>query len=603
MATGVVDVAALLARADAELAAGRGRVAIGLYDEAAERSRDAGDLAGWARAVLGLAAGQPFNAEPGLLPARVHEAYSCVQDGTDRVRLAAALARCWAYAGEPHRATGFAEEALAGAGRIGEPALVADALDAALAAHWGPDDLEARRHWSGGLADVVAHLRDPDARLRAHLWGLTVAWEVLDLPRIQREVRALERLGEESVRARFFAASRRLVLDLARGRTDTAAELIAGAEAAASRAFVPDAAGVLHSMRGYTALVGGDRAGCALEARAYEEHALREGVPAVTVEAAVLWLGAGDADRARSLVGMLAGETLDRLPRDVDWLLTVHCVLDVALVLGTLGLGDDELVERATGLLAPYESRAVVNAGAVMFHGTTDDTLGRAFGVLGDAERGERLRQRALATYQRLGASWWRQRLAAGMPGVEPKVLHLHPLPGGLWRVGPESRPVTLPPLRGLEYLRTLLRRPGVELPVLDLVASVAGAVVVEDDLGELLDERARRDFRERLAQLDAELDEASRWADAGRERSLREEREALLTALAAATGLGGRPRRGGGSRERARVAVRKALVAALARVAEADPETGRWLHDRVQTGVACAYRPLPDDEVRWVLD
>jgi hypothetical protein len=50
-------------------------------------------------------------------------------------------------------------------------------------------------------------MRDTDARLQAHLWALTLAWEVLDLTRRHREMRALELLAEESPRASFFAAS------------------------------------------------------------------------------------------------------------------------------------------------------------------------------------------------------------------------------------------------------------------------------------------------------------------------------------------------------------------------------------------------------------
>ena len=68
---------------------------------------------------------------------------------------------------------------------------------------------------------MAAHVLDPDARLQAHLWALQVACEALDLPTVHRQMRALERLGEESPRALFFAASRRLMLDLLRGRTDS----------------------------------------------------------------------------------------------------------------------------------------------------------------------------------------------------------------------------------------------------------------------------------------------------------------------------------------------------------------------------------------------
>lgn len=94
---------------------------------------------------------------------------------------------------------------------------------------------------AGQLDEVAAHVLDPDARLQAHLWGLQVACESLDIQAIHRHMRALERLGEESPRAQFFAASRRLMLDLLRGRTDTTARLVELAVAASERAGLADA--------------------------------------------------------------------------------------------------------------------------------------------------------------------------------------------------------------------------------------------------------------------------------------------------------------------------------------------------------------------------
>src|SRR6185295_4068234 len=147
---------------------------------------------------------------------------------------------CWSYANEPVRARPFALEALNLAEGLDDPPLLADALDAALAAHWGPDELAKRRDWAVRLDDAAAHLRDPDARLQAQLWGLTVAWEVLDLPRMHRSMHAIELLAEESPRARFFATSRRLPLELLRGRVDVVPMLVEGAEAAAAEAVIPD---------------------------------------------------------------------------------------------------------------------------------------------------------------------------------------------------------------------------------------------------------------------------------------------------------------------------------------------------------------------------
>jgi len=115
-------------------------------------------------------------------------------------------------------------------------------------------------------------------------------------------MRALELLGEESPRALFFAASRRQMLDLLRGRTDTTPQLKQIAAAAADQAGLADAWMVLKAMTSYAAAQSGDTATCAAGAAECEAFALSEGVIAVGAEAGFLWVCAGQLDRARALV-------------------------------------------------------------------------------------------------------------------------------------------------------------------------------------------------------------------------------------------------------------------------------------------------------------
>ncbi|HMR21865.1 MAG TPA: hypothetical protein PKE46_06990, partial [Micropruina sp.] len=277
------------------------------------------------------------------------------------------------------------------------------------------------------------------------------------------------------------------------------------------------------------------------------------------------------------------------------WLLTVQCVLE-----GALAVGDEAVVEAALALLAPYGGRSVVNAGAVMWHGMTDDTLARAYALLGDREAAERHRVAARATYQRIGAAWWRDRLDRSLPApgasagpgpvAGPVTVHLHQQPGGLWLVGREGATFVLPRMRGLAHLHVLLEHADRDVEALTLV----GAVVEQADL-EVLDDESRRFLRARLARLDAELADGDR-------PELADERDAIASYLARGTGLGGRHRVTGSSAERARVAVRKAIVAALARIGETDPWLARHLHDRVHTGLVCRYVTDPDHPARWIL-
>ncbi len=125
----------------------------------------------------------------------------------------------------------------------------------------------------------------------------------------------------------------------------------------------------------------------------------------------------------------------------------------------------------------------------------------------------------------------------------------------------------------------------------------------MQSGLGDLLDARALKAYRQRLRDLDQELTEAEEWSDIGRLDALHAERDALLDELARATGLGGRARTTGSSQERARVAVQKAISAATGRIATIDGPLGRHLRARIHTGLSCSYEPDPADDLEWVLD
>jgi hypothetical protein len=526
------------------------------------------------------------------------EAYDATVADRDRAALAAALARCWAYAREHRRAVPFAVSAVKHAEATGDPVVLADALDAALATHWGPDELEVRVELADRLADAAAHLGDTEARLKAHLWLLTVAAETLDVSELNRQVRALERLGEESRKALFFAATRRLMLDLLCGRTDTVDALLRLAKDTADE--LPDGELVVTALTGFGGAVAGDRGDAVLAvARAGEAIAEREGIREILAEVAWLNLEVGRLDDARRLASSFDERILSSLPRDHNYLLILQLVLDVALATGL-----DELVQIVTPLLSPYAGRAVINAGGVMFHGVTDDTLSRAFARLGDPERAIALREKALSTYRRIGASWWRERLeAAGSAPEQPSPstqMTLRPGPAGVWFVGRSSAESPIPARRGLEHLHALLMRPGVEVPALLLAGGVE--TVEQAGLGEVVDAQALASYRRRLGEIDGELDEADACGDADRGATLAGERDALLAELSAATGLGGRPRTVGSGAERARVTVRKAITTALDAIHTADPVVARHLTTYVRTGLRCCYEPDPEAPVAWRL-
>ena len=115
-----------------------------------------------------------------------------------------------------------------------------------------------------------------------------------------------------------------------------------------------------------------------------------------------------------------------------------------------------------------------------------------------------------------------------------------------------------------------------------------------------MLDAPARAAYRQRLHDLEAELAEATEWADAGRAARLREEIEFLGEELSSAYGLGGRVRKAGDVGDRARKAVTSRIRESIDRIGKEHAALARHLENAIRTGTFCSYRP--DRPLRWVV-
>jgi hypothetical protein len=154
---------------------------------------------------------------------------------------------------------------------------------------------------------------------------------------------------------------------------------------------------------------------------------------------------------------------------------------------------------------------------------------------------------------------------------------------------------VTIGDSLGVRYLATLLSNPGAEISVLDLVQQQPLDRTAADPAGqELLDADARRAYRQRITELQQQIDEAESGPDPIRAEAARSELDWLLTELGHATGLAGRSRAFPTEAERARSSVQKAIRRALVRIGAADPEIHAYLEATIVTGIRCSYRPSP---------
>jgi hypothetical protein len=596
------DAARHLAAADAARTRGEVDAMRAALVAAFEAARAAGDSEAMAAAALAMPTSQRFGAYPGQIPALLFEAYAVAEAVPTRCRLASALARSWVYGGDATRAATFADEAQRLAAEAAVPEITADALDAELLAHWGPDDFAERLSLAARLDEVAAHLADTDLRLSAHLWRLTTAWESLDIVAVQRQLRALDVVAEESgsARAAFFAASRRAMHALATDDLVSAERYVALTTEIGSALAEPDVYAVLHELNAMRSRMTGDTDALRDEAVAAEAFGSAEGIPSVSALAAVLWLAAGDAERAATIVRRLTIAGVANIARDVDYLLTLSCVVGVAAVVGLTDVAGE-----GASALEPYAGRGVINAGAVTFYGVVDDYIHCGRRAIGDADA-DHWSHSARAAYRRIGAGWWDRALGSSSPrgASRGRAITLRREETGRWTVGYENSAFALADLKGLHYLRHLVERPGIEVEALSLSDAVAGhpgSDLKQADTGDVLDAAAVAAYRRRLNELDTELDAADARGDQDAAEKVAAERDALLDQLRRATGLGGRVRRSGASTERARIAVRKAISATITQIDRHDPSVARVLRDSVRTGTACRYDPNPDLPITWV--
>jgi predicted ATPase/class 3 adenylate cyclase len=167
---------------------------------------------------------------------------------------------------------------------------------------------------------------------------------------------------------------------------------------------------------------------------------------------------------------------------------------------------------------------------------------------------------------------------------------------GKRWLVRYGAASFELPDMKGLHHLARLLAQPAGEIHVLDLTGGAA------EDAGPVLDERAKREYGQRVRELQGEIEEAEAWNDSERAARAQLELDALTRQLAAAVGLGGRDRPSASSAERARISVRKAIAKSIAHIADHDADLALLLSTTVKTGSYCSYVPDPRLPVDWSL-
>ncbi len=644
----------LLLRGEAERAAGAMGQARSTFLAAAAAARNLGAGELLARAALGLGhTGTESGAIDHTLVRLLEEALAAtpVADAPLRAHLLGRLAEALYFSPDRPRAAALSAEALAMARRLGRDDVLATTLIRRHFAIWGPDTCVERAALAAEAALVAARTGQREVELVARSWRVADLLERGQAEEADREIAAYREMAESlglpefRWRARLLLGTRALM----RGDFAQAAKLAREAAAIEDGPHGPNAVQFFAVQRVALALERGADDGLAEIAEPL--RMLAERYPTLPV-----WRSAfarvcaelGRRAEARRDLDLLAADDFAALPRDGNWLPAMMNLGETAVL-----LEDRARAARLYHLLHPYAGLYVVVGHGAACLGSVERYLGRLAAASGRPRAAARHLARAAAADARTGAAPFvaqaeyalaRLRLEEGRPGeraraqllleraaasaralgmprlaartqalgaaprarppAEPAPLHwLFRRTGETWAIGPEDAPAQLRHGRGFEHLHVLLAHPGCAFPAVELVARQGGtAVLAGGSAGPVLDERARREYTGRLADLLSELEEARTRHDLGRIAPLEAEIDWLETTVTRATGLGGRARHTGSAGERARTAVTKAIRAALRRIVAASPAVGHHLERSVRTGTLCCYEPDPSRPVLWAL-
>ena len=598
------DLAMVCEYGDALRRAGHGEEARAALTGVAARARASGDTELLARAAFGVHRVTTLTeSSRSAVIVLLEEALAALGTGTAdggpaRWLLSASLARELADGPDRDlpRAAGLARAAVEGARAADDAGVLAYALFALADVRWEPGTATERLGIAEELAAAAAAAGETELVLEAHLSKLAALLELGD-PSFAIQLGTFTGLAEQAAIPRYLylARSRHATSACLTGPLEAADRLIESAAAYGERIGEPDAWAVESSQLVGLAFIRHDW--IRLNGLAATRGQVLTPPEFAWHERAWLLIEAGDRDAAAALVA-----SVPISPAAYRWRHTAMLTSDAELA---AAVADRRRCTALYEQLLPMADEFAVVGAAVFTTGPVALQLGLLAAALGRWDDAARHLGHAVTWCDRLGARLHGDRARAELARLpttraradghdEPSEFRRD---GEVWTLVFAGRRAQLRDAKGLRDLAVLLAAPGQEVAAADLVTGGAQPVQAFGS-DPVLDDRARAEYRARLADLDDELAQADAHHDIERSARLAAERDALIDELARATGLGGRRRRLGDATERARTTVTARIRDAIGRIERAHPELGRHLRAGIVTGTRCAYRPA--ETVRW---
>jgi tetratricopeptide (TPR) repeat protein len=563
----------------------------------------------------------------------LERALAALEPGDSRaaVLLSARLASELYFSGRPVES--LATSALAMARRLDDDYATAAALAVVHDGHVvGSASTDALLASSAELLRLARATGDRRALLVAHRARVLDLLVAGDITRVDAEISAFRQVLEEAPRAGYWWwlllwRAMRVFLD---GDHAKAEALAVEAFDAGSRPFAGLAFANFSFLLFFLRREQGRLA--ELEPALRDYAAERADVPAIGAAQALLYAETGSLDAAAGVLARLGQDGFARL-RDRNWPASWFQLARAAYLAGHRASAST-LYE----LGLPLAGQCVMVSLATVCLGSADLGLAWLADTLGLDDEAVNWYRRAASANGRIGARSWLAQSRAdysalltrrgdaaearelatlaldaaraiGLPDVEARILATTTgtgqtatafvRDGSVWKLAYGGASVHLPAAKGLDDIAYLLARPGEPVHAFELLART-GAAVPDGPGQEIFDARARREIRARLDDLADEVADAEAASDLARAARARDERDRVIAALTAATGLGGRSRKLDDPGERARKTVTARIRNSFRRIERAHPDLARHLERSIDTGSWCVYRP--EHPVNWRL-
>ncbi|HVM52329.1 MAG TPA: AAA family ATPase, partial [Acidimicrobiales bacterium] len=515
---------------DALLRAGDLLRAREVFVEVAEQARRDGRATTLAYAALGLGAGLAGFEVSLFDPGQVwllQEAIGALGDGDPALRalllgrLAVAAFR-FPAAGDP---VALANDAVATARAAGDDRALAYGLAALCDAIPAPARAAQRLAHATEVVDIGRRL-EPALELLGRRLRLRALLELGDLHAAAAEVTSYEAVANRVQQPLYswYVPLWRVMFAVCRGELDAALALASEARAVGVTAGSENAAMLTDTVDAAVAMYRDEPAATSVF-DAYLDHMGEWS--ALAASASWYALRQGDLDAASRIYWMHAGDRFARLDDDAEQLVTCMAFAEVAIA-----LGDAEGLQALRDRLLPHADLCLVDGIGGAWFGPAHLVLARIDLALGRRDEAREHAEAAVALLAGRGAPMVELLAAAlleeiGTAAPPPAAGAVFRKAGEVWELAWDGATHLFRDAKGLADLAVLLAHAGADVHVSELAGAVAG------DAGTRIDRSALRAYRERLAELDAELAEADADHDAGRSERLGVERDHLLEEVA----------------------------------------------------------------------